>query len=641
MTDSWGDGWDGSHVDIYVNGIFEASHTCTASYSVDSILIPSGASVYLNYTELSSYPSEISYIFYNSDGVAVFSDGNSPQTINPVFGPEVLVCHDPDNPCTAPFLVLCTEGDTVDNSSASDSGIPAPSCGNYAGGDSWYSVIVPQSGELQVEAMSLGITDAAMAVYELTDGCTGTLNELICDDTSGVGLMPEVSYSGLNGGDTVLVRVWDNDNDETGSFVLQARDGGSLFCLSGNASESNNGCALLTENLNQQTGAIWDSDDKLDFTSDFSYDFTINIGNDDDGADGMAFVIQNDARGLSAFGNSGGELGAGGIEKSLIVEIDVYINTEDRDDGISGVLCSGGEEPDHMDIWLKGVVNPELGSSCVTDVGERIVSNGVALTDGPDYYNIENGLDHTFRVSYDVSTSTFTASILDAAANYLYGTISISSFDPISIFGTTTPYFGFTASTGDISNQHMACLAKEFYNPLPVRLLSFTGECRNEGCALTWTTASETNNQYFIIERSWDAKDYISIGIEPGNGNTNDVSVYSFNDNYNNASAYYRLVQVDYSGKKTYSYPVYVNCEAFTELEAEVYPNPCNGKLFLRLGQDIDELLVYNSFGQLVKSDQKVSKGVHSYNLDDLSGDLYSIVLKYNNVVERLSFIKL
>jgi len=118
------------------------------------------------------------------------------------------------------------------------------------------------------------------------------------------------------------------------------------------------GCGQLTSASNDQNGAIWDADDLLDFSGDFTYDFIVNLGANDAGADGMAFVMHNDPSGLATTGTSGGSLGAGGIANSLIVEIDTYLNTEDRDDNLSSVICSGGVEPDHLDIWTNGTVNP-------------------------------------------------------------------------------------------------------------------------------------------------------------------------------------------------------------------------------------------------------------------------------------------
>ena len=166
-----------------------------------------------------------------------------------------------------------------------------------------------------------------MAIYSVSGGCSGTFTEISCDDNSGFGNMPKISLTGQTPGATLYIRVWDNNNDQTGTCQIDAADLASNYCVTGNGIDQGNGCAQLTAASNNQLGSIWDADDKLDFTSNWTYDFTVNLGANDGGADGICFVIQNDDQGLAASGTSGGAMGAGGINNSLIFEIDTYLNT--------------------------------------------------------------------------------------------------------------------------------------------------------------------------------------------------------------------------------------------------------------------------------------------------------------------------
>lgn len=230
-----------------------------------------------------------------------------------------------------------------------------------------------------------------------------------------------------------------------------------LFSLVGDAVQgSTSECVQLTSNVNNQTGCAWDLVNPLDFSGAFSVDYTINLGNNDGGADGMAFVIQNDPSGLCACGSAGGSLGATGISNSLIIEIDTYLNSEDRDDGLPSALCFGGPEPDHLDIWLDGNINP-AGISCPGSPGARIVPQAVELQNGGSLYNIENGLDHVFRIQWTPgSPGILSAAILDLSASTTYGSISYS-FDPLAVFGTNMPFSGFSAATGGLNNVHAFC----------------------------------------------------------------------------------------------------------------------------------------------------------------------------------------
>ncbi|MFK7968838.1 MAG: L-type lectin-domain containing protein [Bacteroidia bacterium] len=241
------------------------------------------------------------------------------------------------------------------------------------------------------------------------------------------------------------------------------------------------GCVVLTENSNSQRGCAWNPYNPLDFTAAFSYDFIVNLGTSNNGADGLTFVLQNDPNGICACGSHGGALGASGITNSLILEIDTYMNAEDRDDGVlmttAGVTCGGGTEPDHLDIWLNGNINP-VGGFCPGSPGARIIPSAVPLQNGGINYDIENGLDHTLRVSWATGTpGTLTASVMNLAATITYGTVSYS-FDPLVVFGTNTPWYGFTSATGALSNQHSFCspvilLDNENQEPEVVESLSF------------------------------------------------------------------------------------------------------------------------------------------------------------------------
>jgi hypothetical protein len=224
-------------------------------------------------------------------------------------------------------------------------------------------------------------------------------------------------------------------------------------------------CVQLTVNSAGQTGFAWDVNSTLDFT----YDFTVTLGSNDGGADGVAFVIQNDPAGTCACGNNGGDFASGGITNSLIVEIDTYLNTEDRDDGVlmsaQGVTCAAGPNPDHLDIWLNGNVNP--GGAC-PNAGyptQRAIPDAVPLMDGGALYNVENGNDHILRVSWNSGAGTFTAILMNLALTQTYGTVSIAApdFDPMTVFGTTTPFFGFTAATGGLSNQQIFVIQLLYY----------------------------------------------------------------------------------------------------------------------------------------------------------------------------------
>ncbi len=91
-------------------------------------------------------------------------------------------------------------------------------------------------------------------------------------------------------------------------------------------------------------------------------------------------------------------------------------------------------------------------------------------------------------------------------------------------------------------------------NPLPVELISFNGINLGNKNELKWTTAAETDNDYFVIQRSADGNNFESLKEIPGAGNSTSRVDYSFIDtNPFEGINYYRLKQVDFSGNYRYS----------------------------------------------------------------------------------------
>lgn len=114
-------------------------------------------------------------------------------------------------------------------------------------------------------------------------------------------------------------------------------------------------------------------------------------------------------------------------------------------------------------------------------------------------------------------------------------------------------------------------------NPLPIELTSFSAICDDKNESLIqWTTATETNNDYFVIEKSTDGKEWNLVEEIQGKGNYNFPSNYSIKDrNTSNFVTYYRLTQVDFNGDTETFHPISLVCQA-TGVNFQVFPNPAN-----------------------------------------------------------------
>lgn len=138
-----------------------------------------------------------------------------------------------------------------------------------------------------------------------------------------------------------------------------------------------------------------------------------------------------------------------------------------------------------------------------------------------------------------------------------------------------------------------------YESALPIELLSFDGISKESYNTLNWITASESNNDYFTLEKTNDGKTFNIVGTVNGAGNSNTKINYSFDDtNVNGEISYYRLKQTDFDGNYKYSDIISINNTKPT------------GKVLVKvvnmLGQEIlydykGVLIFYYSDGSIVK----------------------------------------
>ncbi len=122
--------------------------------------------------------------------------------------------------------------------------------------------------------------------------------------------------------------------------------------------------------------------------------------------------------------------------------------------------------------------------------------------------------------------------------------------------------------------------------PLPLRLLSFSGQHTGNDVALNWTTADEKDVHEFILERSEDAVAFMPLNIIAANNSSNHKNTYQFTDKAAGGAAqlYYRLKMLDMDGSYTYSNIISIaGCNKSTATHYVIYPNPISGnKVFIR-----------------------------------------------------------
>ena len=148
--------------------------------------------------------------------------------------------------------------------------------------------------------------------------------------------------------------------------------------------------------------------------------------------------------------------------------------------------------------------------------------------------------------------------------------------------GGIAPAFGTVVSAANVSNFNRAFTLATInaLNPLPVELLSFDATLDGDEVLLDWTTASETNNAQFVVERSANGIDFTPILEQPGAGmSTSPLTYQDIDRNPLIGQSYYRLRQIDFDGQSELSSAVSIFYQALAGAPSvDVYPNPSEGR---------------------------------------------------------------
>lgn len=128
---------------------------------------------------------------------------------------------------------------------------------------------------------------------------------------------------------------------------------------------------------------------------------------------------------------------------------------------------------------------------------------------------------------------------------------------------------------------------------LPLQWGHFYVKHINHETILSWSTLSETNTNYFLIQKSYDAESFWPIGIVQAAGNSNTKINYSYtdtehaHDNPDNRTPYYRIVQYDLDGGSSISEVRTFHTHSPTISVPIVFPNPANEALYIRYASEL------------------------------------------------------
>jgi photosystem II stability/assembly factor-like uncharacterized protein len=184
--------------------------------------------------------------------------------------------------------------------------------------------------------------------------------------------------------------------------------------------------------------------------------------------------------------------------------------------------------------------------------------------------------------------------------------------------------------------------------PLPIELINLSSIVSGNDVLLSWSTATETNNKGFSVERKAVNSEFSEVGFVPGFGTTTESKSYSFTDSRVLIGRYTcRLKQIDFDGNFKYSQEVEVEVLAPLQFSLEQnYPNPFNPSTMIIYQLPVVgnvTLKVFDLLGcevvTLVNEDKSVGKYEVGFNAENLHSGVYFYQLQAGSFSETKKMI--
>ena len=223
------------------------------------------------------------------------------------------------------------------------------------------------------------------------------------------------------------------------------------------------------------------------------------------------------------------------------------------------------------------------------------------------------------------------------------GAVFFSTTEPVTDVTTTT-----APGAGGCDNNSSPCtsaagsgggasgdgIVESVTGPLPVDFAGAQALCFENSVELYWSTKSEVNSDYFVVERSRDLYSWTFLENIDAAGSSSSTINYSYKDTEPiEGLVYYRLIQVDFDGEAEILYTFSMeNCGA----EFSVYPNPTQGMFFLNAEDISGDIYIYNAMGEAVSFQKETTQSVKVIDLSgNESGTYYLRAIKNGKLISH------
>lgn len=283
---------------------------------------------------------------------------------------------------------------------------------------------------------------------------------------------------------------------------------------------------------------------------------------------------------------------------------------------------------------------PTTGGTVTVAYNDAVGSTAVSFADGASTVAVIDNLNWAVSTGNGLAGGTYNLEVQGTGFGTIGNTADLRLTLAGGVVGTAGVNAGTTADpqvnrTGltlaNLSNTFHLGSVNAVSSPLPVELVFFTATTTNGQVKLNWETAMETNNDYFIVQRSRDGTGWDSLTRIAGSGNTSTATFYTAYDPAPYAgTSYYRLVETDFAGNQNYSSVCVVNLQRSSS-EITLFPNPATNSiliLFPAAGQYTVALL--NGAGQSVR-DPAPGTGNITLDVSHVAAGIYYVVIRQGN----------
>ncbi|MEN0049489.1 MAG: T9SS type A sorting domain-containing protein [Bacteroidota bacterium] len=245
----------------------------------------------------------------------------------------------------------------------------------------------------------------------------------------------------------------------------------------------------------------------------------------------------------------------------------------------------------------------------------------------------------------------FTTSIFTSLNAAVFAYVGTGTATPSSVTHTRVPFapgsFTVLSPCGNLDiafniteiNGSPICAIRN--NLMPVELTYFKAKSMEKGIVLNWTTASETNNLGFDIERSTNGKTWKKVAFVEGHLTTLTAQHYEYIDvQAYEGQSYYRLKQMDTDGEYEYSEIITVQYQANSP-DFSIFPNPSEDVITLALPEELKyedvRITLFDNLGRMIK--QEMIAG-NELKISDLKNGIYLLVADVKQNRYAIRFVK-